>query len=59
MFGFGLHKVPPVGDMSKNNPKRGNSQLLVLLGIFYFDSRVDVASLNQPLFWSGVTVENV
>ena len=53
MFGFRVHEAPHMGDMVKNEPKRLYSKLLVGLGFFHFDFRVDFASPNQPLFWGG------
>ena len=34
-FGSRLHEAPHVGDMSDNEPKRGISQLLVVLGYHF------------------------
>lgn len=43
-----------MGDDGENNPKRGNSQLLVVPGFFFFsDSRVNSASPNRPSFFKG------
>ncbi|CAM9871434.1 unnamed protein product, partial [Sphacelaria rigidula] len=42
-----------MGDIGGNEPKRRNNQLLIVLGIFHFDLRVDFASPNQPLFSGG------
>lgn len=38
-----------MGGIGKYDPKRGNSQLLVALGSFYIDLRVDFASRDQLL----------
>lgn len=50
MFGCRLHGAPYMGDIGDNKPKRGNSELLSVLGLFYFDARADFASPNQPRF---------
>ena len=41
-----LHEAPPIGDTGQYQLKRGSSQLLVVLGFFHFDLRVDLACPN-------------
>lgn len=35
--GFELYEVPDTGDSGEYNPKRGSSQLLGVLGLYYLD----------------------
>ena len=50
MFGLRPHEEPHAGDIGKNEPKPGNSQLLPVLGFSRLYSCVDFASFNQALF---------
>lgn len=47
------HEAPYVDDVGDNDPKRGSSQLLCVLGFCHLDSRVNFASSNQLLFCGG------
>ena len=41
------------GAFGEDDPKQGNSQLLVVFCFFHFDVRADFASPNQPRFLVG------
>lgn len=50
IFGFRLHEVHRMGDVVEDEPKRWNSQLIVVPGFIHCDLRLDVVSPNQPRF---------
>ena len=53
MLGSWLRGAPLIGDTGEKELNREKSQLLVVLGFFSFDQRVDFASSNQPTCWIG------
>ena len=55
MCGFRLHDAPHKGDMDENNPKRWNSQLLVVPDVLHSDLHIDFASSNLALFVGGLS----
>lgn len=59
VFGFGLHDAPHIGDLRENKPKRGTSQLLIVLDFFFFVVCVDFVSPNKPLSGGGSIAKSV
>ena len=54
IFGFRVHEAPQMGHMGETKPKGCFSKLLVGLGLFHFDFRVDFVSPNKPPFVGGL-----
>lgn len=46
---FGRHEAPQPGDIGENDPRRGSSHLLGMLGFRYLDTFEGFAASEQPL----------
>ena len=53
-FDLRLHEAPHMGDICG---KRGDSRLLIVLGILNFNLLVDFASSKPAAFWRGAMTE--
>ena len=53
--GLRLHEVPQMGDIDENDPERGSTPLLGVLGLFHFDS-YEYFAPQISHFSRGVTI---